>query len=226
MKKNYICLFFLLLLFFPGIVSGQENCRVLKSGISETYTGGCKKGLAHGQGSATGIDRYEGQFRNGLPDGTGTYTWENGDIYTGEWKEGKRQGIGKYTFLANEKTTVQEGQWVDDKYTGPVIPKPLVLSKEGIDRFTFRKNGNVRNRVLIDIFQNGTRNTSVSDLLISSSSGYESKLVSSIGYDDVTYPVTIKLIYNTQNKFKTAIIYVKFEFKIYEPGDWIVEVHN
>jgi hypothetical protein len=215
-----------MMLFFPGIGFGQENCKVLKSGITESYTGGCKKGLAHGQGVAEGADKYAGQFRNGLPDGTGTYTWENGEIYIGEWKEGNRHGIGKYTFIENEKQAILDGQWIDDKYTGPVIPKPLVVSKEGVDRYTFRKNGNIRNRVMVDIFQNGTRNTGITDFMISSSSGHESKLGSTVGYDDVTYPVTIKLIYNTQNKFKTAIIYVKYEFKIYEPGDWIVEVHN
>lgn len=33
---------------------------------------------------------YSGMFRNDLPDGTGTYTWEDGTKYEGQWKNGKQ----------------------------------------------------------------------------------------------------------------------------------------
>ncbi|MDZ7607199.1 MAG: hypothetical protein U5K79_16780 [Cyclobacteriaceae bacterium] len=53
--------------------------------------GECKKGLANGQGNAKGTDEYEGQFKDGLPHGTGTYIWANGDVYTGAWKKARKK---------------------------------------------------------------------------------------------------------------------------------------
>lgn len=42
-----------------------------------------KKGKVYGQEKAFGIDTYVGDFRKGLPDAKGTYTWSNGDKYIG-----------------------------------------------------------------------------------------------------------------------------------------------
>ena len=40
-------------------------------------------------------DRYEGEFLNDQPDGSGTYRWVDGRIYTGEFQSGVRQGRGQ-----------------------------------------------------------------------------------------------------------------------------------
>ena len=69
----------------------QTSCKVLQKGISKSYTGDCKKGLAHGYGVATGVDRYEGKLKNGLPNGIGKYFWSTGEIYDGHWKNGKKE---------------------------------------------------------------------------------------------------------------------------------------
>ncbi len=204
----------------------QENCKVLKSSISGTYQGKCKKGLANGKGVAVGTDRYEGQFVNGLPNGYGTYTWANGDKYTGEWIEGMRHGIGRYTMTISGIDSVQDGLWQNDEYSGPKPKNPFVIYKSGVDRYTFRKNLSTQNRVLVDINQNGIRNTGISNFLISTSSGSETKLGESLGYEYVTFPVTIKISYTTFNKLRTISYPVLFEFEIYEPGDWKVELSN
>ena len=41
---------------------------------------------------------YEGTFRNGRQDGTGTYTLPNGYSYTGDWVDGeiKGRGVARY----------------------------------------------------------------------------------------------------------------------------------
>ncbi len=226
MKSHLIVLFSLILLLSCGQISGQENCRVFIPALSGTYSGDCKKGLAHGKGISSGTDSYEGQFRKGRPHGFGTYTWATGEVYTGQWKEGKRNGIGKFTFSTSLNDSILDGQWVNDKYAGPVVPKPLIKSKEGVDRYSFRNNGNSKNRVMINMYQNGARNTGISDFMMSSTSGYESSLGPASGFEEVTFPVTIKVMYTTQNKLNTTLVNVKFEFEISEPGDWTVDIHN
>lgn len=226
MKKSFSIVTLVVLALAVSGVHAQEACKVLLPQISGSYQGDCKKGLAHGQGKAKGTDQYEGQFRSGLPDGKGTYHWSTGEKYIGQWKNGKRNGIGEYTFLDNGKDTTNTGQWVDDKYTGPVIPKPSVTQKDGVDRYSFQKNGELRKRVLINFYQNGMRNTVLNNLLLSSSSGYETTLGISTGYDEVTFPVTIKISYTTLNKLNSMPVSVRFEFEISEPGDWVVDIHN
>lgn len=208
------------------IVCSQENCKVLKPEIEGTYKGKCKNGLAHGKGLATGIDSYEGFFVRGLPQGQGTYTWSNGNIYNGEWIEGMRHGTGKYTMKTVGLDSIQDGLWQQDIYIGPKPPKPNVIYNMGVDRYTFQKNNTTKLRVLIDIYQNGTRNTGISDLLMSTSSGTDVKLGLSIGYDFITFPVTIKISYTTWNKLHTIQSNVKFDFEISEPGDWSVQLNN
>ena len=41
---------------------------------------------------------YNGDFKNGKRDGTGTFKWKNGDTYTGEWKDDLMEGEGKFTY--------------------------------------------------------------------------------------------------------------------------------
>ena len=58
-----------------------------------------------------------GDFRDGLFNGQGTYTWgegdNKGDKYVGEWKNGKHNGQGTYTW--------GEGDNKGDKYVGEFI---------------------------------------------------------------------------------------------------------
>jgi hypothetical protein len=223
--SNHLIISFLIVLLAIS-VSAQESCKVLLPSISVTYEGKCKKGLANGKGIASGTDRYEGQFKAGLPDGKGSYTWANGDVYIGEWMEGLRHGIGKFTTKVNGEEIVQDGLWEKNTYKGPKPKAPSVTFKTGVDRYDFRKDITDKNRVLISFMQNGMRNNSVMNLLMSSSSGYETQLSEMVGYDEVTYPVTIKVAYTTYNKLRTVTVDVRFEFVIYEPGDWKVEINN
>jgi hypothetical protein len=100
-------------------VDAQNDCEVLLETISGEYSGGCKKGLADGEGTAKGVDSYIGEFKKGLPHGTGTYTWANGDVYVGEFKKGMKEGKGKLTVnLGDGQKKDQDGYWAKDKYIG------------------------------------------------------------------------------------------------------------
>jgi hypothetical protein len=228
MKNSYTNIFLFVFFFSCFSLFSQENCKVLKPAIAGNYSGNCKKGFASGNGIAIGTDKYVGEFLKGLPDGKGIYTWATGESYRGEWKGGKRSGEGEYTFLKNGKDSTIYGTWLDDKYIGPIerILKPRIISKTGLDRYTIQESSNNKNRVLFDIYQNGARNTGISNFMSSSSSGYDTNIGLSAGYDEVTFPVTIKVTYTTMNKLKTASYFVEFEVEIYEPGDWRVSLHN
>ncbi len=218
------------LLFMFSVVSvclfSQESCQVLKPQISGSYQGKCKNGFAHGKGRAVGTDTYEGQFTKGLPDGKGTYTWSTGDVYDGEWKEGYQDGEGTYKFKKNGNDTIITGIWKNDVYTGPKPAKPKIKNSLGVDRYNFQRMSDIKNRVMIDFFQNGSRNIGIQNLMMTTTSGYETTLGQSVGYDGITFPVVIKLNYTTWNKLRTSQNYIIFEFEITEPGDWKVEVFN
>jgi len=73
--------------------------------------------------------KYEGEIKNGLPNGQGTYTFTNGGKYDGEWKNGEPNGQGITTFpdggnyIGEYKNEKRNGQgthtWSDGrKYVG------------------------------------------------------------------------------------------------------------
>jgi len=214
------------LIFISFLIKAQNNCKVLLPEIDSVYTGKCKKGLAHGEGLAIGKDNYEGRFKKGWPDGYGVYTWATGEVYEGNFNDGIKEGEGIYRFFNNGNDSIIQGLWKNDVYTGPKPRKPKVIKSVAIDRYNFRKNTDVQNRVLIDFSQNGGKNPNITDLLIAADSGYEYALGQSKGFIELTFPVTFLVKYTTPNKLHTRLVYCIFEFTIYEPGDWRVELFN
>ena len=62
--------------------------------------------------------RYFGKTRNGIPNGRGELTYNEGDsrkYYRGEFKDGMRHGKGKLVF---RNDAYYDGEWVHDKYDG------------------------------------------------------------------------------------------------------------
>ena len=106
-----------------------QDCKVLYPSLKGEYVGKCKKGLAHGQGKAVGVDSYEGRFKKGLPDGYGVYTYSaSGDIYKGSWKEGKQEGKG-VLYLKGSENDQLIGYWKNDKYAGKTKPVAYKVTK-------------------------------------------------------------------------------------------------
>jgi len=45
--------------------------------------------------------KYEGDFKNNMPDGNGKYIWEDGSYYIGPWVKGLKHGKGKLYYANN-----------------------------------------------------------------------------------------------------------------------------
>jgi hypothetical protein len=128
LKANSACL---VLLVFSIYTYGQ-NCDVDRESLKGTYTGDCKKNKAHGKGKAIGTDIYEGEFKNGIPDGQGTYTWSNKSTFEGKYVKGLREGKGTMTFkMEGGPDSVLEGYWKKDVYIGQHEKPWQVYSKTG-----------------------------------------------------------------------------------------------
>ena len=58
--------------------------------------------------------KYEGEFKDGLPNGRGKVVLENEDSYEGQWKDDQAHGFGQ--FITQSK--VYTGEWLHDLYHG------------------------------------------------------------------------------------------------------------
>jgi hypothetical protein len=224
-NKNIIVKIITCFFLFSGIpVYGQTGeCIVKMPEISGKYTGGCKKGLAHGKGTAQGIDQYDGQFRKGLPSGTGKYTWSDGTYYEGEWKKGIREGKGKMVY----KDSTVTGFWKNNIFIGvEQIQSYKITRSLNVMRSSIKKTNSTANGIRIKLMLGSVENTDITDLSLAYDSGQEYHSGSWIGIQNPLFPVGVKISYHTWNQLRTAQYYVIYEFTINEPGAWEVIINN
>ncbi|HKJ45049.1 MAG TPA: hypothetical protein VJ991_04390 [Balneolales bacterium] len=213
MKK--ILLSFILIIGLIGCKSSsystsnsKQPCKVLMKELQGTYTGGCKKGLANGNGKAIGTDTYQGHFKKGYPDGKGTYTWASGAQYKGKWEKGKQNGLGSFTITKNDSSRVKKGYWVDGKYAGKNKPKPpyQIETKRSISNVRFRKLSDKGNNISLRFTQNGTDvKKFVKNLLLNGNSGTSNtSLTNNIGFDKVDFPFEGIISYTISNSFSMS----------------------
>ena len=222
MKKSTLLA---IILFLSYNLNAQiSECQVLLPRLSGTYEGECRKGLAHGEGVAQGIDRYQGEFRNGYPEGRGTYRWADGTFFEGYWKKGLREGSGRMIYSSDSIIT---GYWKADKYTGnKEVKKYEVLQSRYIARTSFTKIGEKPLQVKIKLTLGGVPNNTVQDFSLTYSSGDEYRLGNAYALQNVTYPITIRITYMTWNVLRTVLSPASIEFRINEPGSWDVNIQN
>lgn len=101
---------------FQGL-NGRGLCIYAEEPISSPYNyyeGEIRNGQPNGSGLfvfANG-DRYEGQVSNGQPNGRGTFVFANGDRYVGQIRNGVAQGTGTFRFANGDRYSggMREGQ--------------------------------------------------------------------------------------------------------------------
>lgn len=104
--------------------------------------------LASGSIKYPSGERYEGDFSNGVFQGTGTYFWTNGDTYTGEWQNGKIDGDGTLSLSSNGAQIT--GKFVDEKIDAVAY---TLSTEEGA--FTYYIEGGSYTPKIKIVFPNG-----------------------------------------------------------------------
>ena len=82
------------------------------------------KAMIHVLKSGSSIDKngekvYEGEYKDNMKHGQGTYYYADDEKYIGEWRNGKFEGMGTFTFFDGSN---YHGQWkkgaIPDKWDG------------------------------------------------------------------------------------------------------------
>jgi hypothetical protein len=222
MKRIVLFTGSLIVSLFVSVIFAQDNCKVLLPRIGDSYTGSCKKGLASGQGEATGADHYKGDFKKGYPDGMGTYTWQTGEIYVGKWAKGLRSGEGKYTIKYQGRDSVLTGIWKEDKYIGKVKVVPYIIDyMNSIGRITCIKTGDT------PYVRFTFSRPNVDNLVLQGSSGNENINLSAngfTGFEQVTFPFKGTVRFNAPSPLMTTVMNCELRLTINQPGSWIITI--
>lgn len=89
------------------------------------YRGAMRGASYHGKGEFVSKSfKYEGEFKDGLKQGQGTYEWQNGDRYEGTFVADRADGRGKYQF-ANGDTYEGEVK------AGEIVGRGTYVAKNG-----------------------------------------------------------------------------------------------
>ncbi len=98
-------------------IKDANGCKIAnlapQQGESVTWTGGCEKGLANGEGTLTWYQSglktevYEGMMVDGYAEGRGKLL-RRGSSYVGEWKKSLQHGRGRYD---DEDGSWYQGEW-------------------------------------------------------------------------------------------------------------------
>lgn len=214
MKINLQIAFLLSIILLPGYIFAQDqSCKVELQNLAGKYSGGCKNGFADGKGEAIGLHRYEGSFKYGLPNGKGTYHYNDNMYYIGSFQDGIKEGKGEMHYVRpGMPDSVIKGFWSADMYVGRKYTTYVFNSSQTFDSYEITPSEGSGNTVTIEISTtsgapDGTPTS------ISGSSGYVLTLVEliSTGGDIITKTSG----FSTAHKSSTTFELHKFPAKLF-----------
>ncbi len=224
MKKIVAIIFLFMLSSIAYSQMNNKTCRVLLKELQGEYKGGCKKGLAHGQGTTKGVNSYEGRFKKGYPHGEGKYIWDENTYYEGHFRKGKKNGFGKYFSLENTGDSITEGYWENDVYIGKIEnPKQYnTIYKSSVERVTYfyKGDGGGRNDIMIKFNRSGAR-----QIMMVANNGIFVNQDSRYGYENVSIPFKVSMTFIASGKFGAGGMNCKLDFEILKEGCWDVIIH-
>ncbi len=218
-----------------------QSCVVSVNELVGQYTGGCKKGKAEGQGTAIGIDKYTGTFKNGQPHGRGKYEWKSGGFYDGFWKDGLFDGPGTLQRpheAERDSMIIREGFWKKGRYVGR-YEKPFLVNMltNNISDVNVRKLNNSQSHIVVAVksITGGAASSGVvlpKVRLISTEvieGRFEQQLAdetsspisNKYSFRQVTFPFYAVLTFAATGTFLQP---EKLRIEIRESGDWYVQV--
>jgi len=98
-------------LFFAGSAMAQSQLPPCQGSSPSRWTN-CTGRWLNNNG-----DKYEGEWRDGKPNGQGIQTFASGEKYTGAWKDGKYEGQG--TISAVNGSVISQGIWAANQLVRP-----------------------------------------------------------------------------------------------------------
>jgi len=200
------------------IAQNKKECEVIMQGLNDTYEGECKKGIANGEGTASGeLGHYKGSFKKGFPNGEGKLTYGEETYYEGEWKYGKRHGEGQMVF---NKDSAQVGYWEDGEYIGKYRYEYKVTETFGPIRVSIKKLDDVGDKIDIIFVRNGMR--TLQDVVTMNSQGDSGVYQEGqfMGYQGVAYPFQGALTGEVKNLMHTTNNLIRVRYDIYHQGHW------
>ncbi|MEO6583742.1 MAG: hypothetical protein ABIO05_05425 [Ferruginibacter sp.] len=215
--------FTIILLMTASYSASAQDCVVEQESLKGIYKGDCVKGKADGKGIATGTDQYEGDFKKGMPEGMGTYTWKNKDQYTGSFKKGMKDGKGQmhYDEPRAGVTAEQTGYWKKDKFIGE-YEKPFEVKSTTtkVSRINCRLSDAKGKNLSFNVSKLGEGLVAVGDIVVITGRYYNRNTqnmtnLSVTRLTDVTFP--FRAIFNFTNGENAEIIF-------YQAGDYDIEV--
>jgi len=227
MIKTFYCI--AAALVFSATASAQETCEVSVEPLKGTYTGDCEKGKANGKGKAVGTDTYEGNFKKGYPEGSGKYTWKNGDSYTGTFKKGLKEGKGEMNSTENGKAKVVTGFWKKDEYMGK-YEKPYILhgTTSNVGRVEINRQKSTRSNITIEVqsllvgggaIQASTRQIGLTDIRIVTGT-FNTKITNRLSNKQITVLQNVIFPFKAVFVFENSQVDVEF----FEDGEWTMTV--
>ena len=197
---------------------------VLKKELAGKYEGELKKGLAHGEGIATGLDNYTGHFIKGFPEREGTYIFSNGDVYYGEFLRGLFSGKGSLTIKKASGDSIVEGYWEAGKYVGKTMVAPYEISNKTGSVNPSIINSGEGNKVEIVVFD--PYNKYIIPQIMAMGQFTQQTYYARNLFAEAVFPLTFDIRYSCTNKMRSGMVDSTIRIKINKPGNWQITLRN